>query len=209
MANLMQLGAEFEDILTLIETNEGEITQEIEEKLAHAESLISSKVDNIGYYVRSKEKEIDLLKEFELSASGQRKTAETKLKNFKIWLAKAVRAFGTLDKNDVRILAGQIVRIKDISKNVAVLEDTLIEDTYRKIVITLDLTIDEFNKLNNKRGVLKTFLDAHRTNQVEMLDDKKIKAAVEAGEKVQGVGTQLKFNTQLLGLKKLEVANEI
>ena len=207
MANLMQLGNEFEDILELIKINEGEITQEVEEKLSRAEVAIIEKVDNVGFYVRRQEKEIEVLKEFELSAKNHRSVKEADLKGFKVWLARAVRAFGSAEGYSSKVLAGQVVKIKDISKDVLTLNENLIEDKYRKVVVTLEMSVPEYEKIYSGKGMIRKFLDCSNSKSVEMLDDKKIKAAIEAGEKVQGVGTELKLNTQLLGLKKLEASN--
>jgi hypothetical protein len=204
MANLMQLGNEFENILELIKINEGEITQEIEEQLAIAEKAIVGKVDNIGYYIREKEKKIETLKEFELSAKNHRSVIESDLKGFKVWLARAVRAFGSAEGYASQVLAGNVVKIKDISKEITVIDDNLIEDKFRKVVVTMEMSIEEFTNIHAKRGVLRTFLNTHSAKGVEMLDSTKINAAIDQGEQVRGVGKETKFNTQLLGLKKLD-----
>ena len=207
MANLMQLGNEFENILELIKTNEGEVTPEIDLQLSLAEQAIVGKVDNIGYYLRTKEKEIDVLKEFETSAKNHRSVIEADLKGFKVWLARAVRTFGNAEGYSSKVLAGNVVKIKDISKDVLTMDDDLIIDDYRRVTITLEMTAAEFETINKGKGAIKKLLSTGKTST--SLDTAKIQAAVAAGEVVQGVASQMKFNTQLLGLKKLdkEVSN--
>lgn len=200
----MQLGNEFENILELIKINQGEITPEIELQLSLAESAIVGKVDNIGFYLRNKEKEIETLKEFETSAKNHRSVIESDLKGFKVWLARAVRAFGNAEGYSSKVLAGKVVKIKDISREITVIDDNLVEDQFRKVVVTMEMSVEQFTNIHAKRGVLRTFLNTHNAKGVEMLDGDKINAAIAQGEKIQGVGFETKFNTQLLGLKKLD-----
>ena len=131
---------------------------------------------------------------------------ESDLKGFKVWLARAVRAFGSAEGYSSKVLVGQVVKIKDISKDVLTLNDSLIEDKFRKVVVTLEMTVDEFAKMYASRNAVQKFFVKHSDSlkSVETLDVKKIQDAIDAGDTVQGVGKELKLNTQLLGLKKLQ-----
>lgn len=199
MSNLMQLNFELEDVMSLIRDNEGVLTPELDKLLEVKQQEVINKIDNVGFAVVSRQKEIEALKIMEESVIARRKSLENDLARFKAWLSDCVRNFGSENVGKktytAKVLAGQVITIKDNTKEVLTYTEERVTDDFKDMVLTLRIPYKEFNKLNQAR--LKLFEKYKTKSKIEVNTE-------NATRKDEGFGYEIKKSVTFLGLKKLE-----
>lgn len=189
MGNVIQLFWEQENLFDMIAELDGELTPELEMKLNNIAAEIPKKVDNIGFFIVTREKEIEALKIMEKSIYAKRKSIEKAIERFKSWLAFPAREFGVDGK-----IKGNVVTIKDISREVFDYIPDSIPFDCQQMVVTLKIPYDVYQTLVDDKVFQK-----YATKAVMEVDESLITA------ETNGVQIKTKRNVSFLGLKKLEV----
>ncbi len=204
MANLMQLSFEFENVLQAIRDNEGEITPELSIQLREAETLVLQKIDNVGFHVVLQESKISGLKRIRDNVTRQIKSEQQELDGLKKWLAAPVRQYGTHNnpkgKNYAsKVLAGEVVKIKDISKKVLIYDAEKVPDEYKNAILTITIPFDKLQEIfKDHKSELYKFLNKYSELQKIVVDESKINVNTE------GVGEEWKYNVSFLGLSEIK-----
>lgn len=190
MSNMIQLFWDQEAVFNEIAQNEGEITPEIEAKLNAVAAQIPKKVDQIGFFVVMREKEIEALKIVENTAKNRRQSIEKAIKRLKSWLQFPVDEWGEEGK-----LKGAIVTIKDISKDVIeIIDPEAVPFECQDMMVTLRIPLPEYDKL-----ITNKLLQKYAIKSVMQVNEEKI------DENTKGCQKVFRKNVSFLGLKKLEV----
>jgi hypothetical protein len=92
-----------------------EIPPEIEARLNSSLSLLSKKIDNIGFSIVMQDKEIEGYKAIKALVDIKIRSKQKSQKRFKAYLAKIIRQLGTQNDKGVYSLKGNIVTAKDNS----------------------------------------------------------------------------------------------
>lgn len=190
MSNLIHMFWDQEKIFDQIAENDGEMTPEIEAHLNQMAVEIPKKVDNIGFFVVMREKEVESLKIMEKSIYAKRKSIEKSIDRLKSWLAYPARQFGEDGK-----LKGAVVTIKDIScEKVEVMKEDEVPFDCLDMVVTMRIPYHTY------QGLVKDPLFQQYTTKAEP----KVNTDLIT-ETTPGCKKNLIKNVSFLGLKKLEV----
>lgn len=102
--NIFNISRELEDILYQIEENGGEITPELEERLAITEENLRDKLDGYRRVHSKLMSDVKTCKEEETRIAKLRKTKENQAERLKDTMLAAVQQFGALGKNGNRLI---------------------------------------------------------------------------------------------------------
>ena len=102
--NIFGISRELEDIFYQIEENGGEITPELEERLAITEDKLYDKLDGYRRVFSRFMGDIKTCKEEELRIAKIRRTKESQTERLKDTMLTAVQQFGALGKNGNRLI---------------------------------------------------------------------------------------------------------
>ena len=198
MANLMQLGFDLDNVITLIQDNDGVLTPETEKQLEAVQTEITHKVDNVGFSVVMKEKEIEAMKVIEQSIAAKRRALENDLSRFKIWLSDCVRNFGIDAGYSAKVLKGNVVTIKDNTKEVLTYDSDRVKDSHKVDVITIE--VPRTDEIKNK--TILNFITKHETKRSTKVNTENVTS------KDEGFSYEVRKAVTFLGLKKLNTTLE-
>ena len=102
--NIFNISQELEDIFYQIEENGGEITPELEERLAITEDKLHDKLDNYRRVYSKFMSDAKTCKEEETRIAKLRKTKESQAERLKDTMLTAVQQFGALGKSGNRLI---------------------------------------------------------------------------------------------------------
>lgn len=186
------------------EMNEEGLTPELEERLNELTENITTKVDSIGHYFIMREQEIDGFKRIMKMYADKKKSLETQVSTFKKYLVGVVQGFGTIAKNSKdgkKSIKGKVVTIKDISKFRRTYDIDMVDDEYKNVMFSVDMTKEDAEKF-------RAMLDdgGFFYSESEDINEEAIEEFMYANKQhsVQGVGGMIVKNTSILGLKKLK-----
>jgi hypothetical protein len=102
--NIFNISQELEDIFYQIEENGGEITPELEERLAITEDRLHDKLDSYRKVYSKFMSDVKTCKEEELRIARLRRTKENQVEKLKDTMLAAVQQFGALGKSGNRLI---------------------------------------------------------------------------------------------------------
>ncbi len=102
--NIFNISQELEDIFYQIEENGGEITHELEERLAITEDKLHDKLDSYRRVYSKFVSDVKTCKEEELRIARVRRTKENQAERLKDTMLAAVQQFGALGKSGNRLI---------------------------------------------------------------------------------------------------------
>lgn len=144
MANLYEISQDLIGIEEIIENAEGEEREQAEEIKEIIKKELENKAENIAYYIRNTESNIEQKKAEEKRIKESRQADERRLKNFKNYV---IEVFAELDKKKIETSIGKLsVRT---SKAVEISADiNTLPDEYKRVK-----TIVEANKTELKKAL--------------------------------------------------------
>lgn len=190
----------FIDLESKVDPETGELPREY----ADLEKELSTKADGIGYYILTKEKEIESLKIMAESYKQKADSIKKYLDNYKKYIASVVRKFGSIEEKknsdgaliSSRWFRGEIIGLKDNSSDDIMVEDEgSISDDYKNVIVKVAHA--DFKKLNIPDSII--------ISEKKELDNTKLKKEIiEENKSIKGVNKYLKNMLSVTGLKKLK-----
>lgn len=142
MANLYEISQDLIGIEEIIENTEGEEREQAEEIKEIIKKELENKAENIAYYIRNTESNIEQKKAEEKRIKESRQADERRLKNFKNYV---IEVFTELDKKKIETSIGKLsVRT---SKAVEVSADVnTLPEQYKRVKTTVEANKTELKK---------------------------------------------------------------
>ena len=184
--SLYELELEFYELMLLIEDNEGEITEEVEKKLAINIEELEYKVKGYSFFInKMKAEKIAISEEIQ----RLRKLADSKDKfidRLKRSLVNATKLYGTIGKSGNHVLELDTIRLYTRKSSSIEVEDGFTNSDYIKYGLKDFVSKEEFIEIVK---VLEKEVES-----VLKIDKQLIKADLKAGVEIEGVKTIVKEN---------------
>lgn len=191
--NIYEINAEALELEALIQESNGEITPEIEERLRINQENFNFKLDNYCKFIKHLDLQIQF-GESEIDRIKQLINNKTNLiEKLEHNIVESLKVFGTKDRvKDIwRYEIGTFKLSTRTSKSVKILDESVIEDKFKKIQLS-NLTVEQKNNI-----LIALNLTEGEVNLKEEFSKTKIKEAIDAGENVIGAELTTKQSLQM------------
>ena len=187
-------------LIDKIKDNCGEIPEDFDQYI----SVLTRKVDAVGFSIAMKNSFIDGLKQLKNSIGDEIKTEQNALNRYKYYLAGLVHNYGLEEETKAgkaKWLRGQIVAMKDTTKDEVIVEnENEINDRFR--IVTIELPLNYVNQLCLN---VDNFEDNVNKSK-QSINEKSLNDEYErTGEVPKGCKVVTKKRMTVYGLTKLEV----
>lgn len=178
MANIYNITSELEDIFLELEENGGELTSELEERLAITQENLKSKLDGYRKAYTMLNLEAESCKKEEQRLAVIRKTKENNAERLKGVMLDAVVAYGDLGKSGNKVI--NLVDSKLYTKNSKCVE---IDENLNQIFI--DLVLGHLSQLWSNDMINETSNSLSRTILLDYVNEEFIKKYPEQSAKLK------------------------
>lgn len=178
MANIYNITSELEDIFLELEENGGELTPELEERLAITQENLRSKLDGYRKAYTMLNLEAESCKKEEQRLAVIRKTKENNAERLKGVMLDAVVAYGDLGKSGNKVI--NLVDSKLYTKNSKCVE---IDENLNQIFI--DLVLGHLSQLWSNDMINETGDSFDRTTLLDYINEEFIRKYPEQATKLK------------------------
>lgn len=178
MTNIYNITSELEDIFLELEENGGELTSELEERLAITQENLRSKLDGYRKAYTTLNLEAESCKKEEQRLAVIRKTKENNAERLKGVMLDAVVAYGDLGKSGNKVI--NLVDSKLYTKNSKCIE---VDENLNQIFI--DLVLGHLSQLWSNDMINETSNSLSRTTLLDYINEEFIKKYPEQSAKLK------------------------
>lgn len=196
--SLWEIESQFRNIISELEENGGELTEEISESLAINKSDFEEKAESYFVVLNNYDKEIEKAKSEIERLQDKNKNREKIIDQLKKKLISAVHLYG-LSKTTPTGRINYSIKFPNLdlslnsnaSESVEILDETKIKNQFIKYSLNNDFTFEEMHKLKN-------FIESNKIIEdiklIKNIDKTKIKESLKNKNNVDGADLKINYN---------------